>query len=111
MIIDLLLRCLIGGVIVCAFSAVSEVIKPQSYAGIFGAAPLRCPRHQAGIDALGAAVGAVGLLAFALLIWLLAPRVPAWLVIALAAVLWLVASTLLWIVSKRVQGDQMGVSP
>jgi hypothetical protein len=39
MIVELLLRCLIGGVIVCAFSAVSEVIKPQSYAGIFGAAP------------------------------------------------------------------------
>jgi hypothetical protein len=37
--IELLLRFLIGGIIVCVFSAVSSVIKPQSYAGIFGAAP------------------------------------------------------------------------
>jgi hypothetical protein len=39
MIVELLLRFLIGGAIVCAFSVISEVIKPQSYAGIFGAAP------------------------------------------------------------------------
>jgi hypothetical protein len=39
MIIELLLRFLIGGIVVCAFSAVSQVIKPQSFAGIFGAAP------------------------------------------------------------------------
>ena len=39
MILELVLRFLIGGSVVCAFSAISEVIKPQSYAGIFGAAP------------------------------------------------------------------------
>jgi len=39
MITELLLRFLIGGIVVCAFSAVSQVIKPQSFAGIFGAAP------------------------------------------------------------------------
>jgi hypothetical protein len=64
--------------------------------------------HKAGIDALGAALGAVGLLAFALLIWLLAERLPAWLVIALAAALWFVASTLLWVVSRHLRGDDAG---
>jgi uncharacterized membrane protein (GlpM family) len=67
--------------------------------------------HQAGVDALGAALGAVGLLAFALLIWLLAEHLPAWLVIALAAALWFVASTLLWVVSKRLHRDHQGSSP
>jgi hypothetical protein len=36
---ELLLRFLIGGLVVSAFSVVGEVVKPQSYAGIFGAAP------------------------------------------------------------------------
>lgn len=39
MITELLLRFLIGGAVVCVFSAISAVIKPQSFAGIFGAAP------------------------------------------------------------------------
>ncbi len=58
---------------------------------------------QAGIDALGAAIGAVGLLAFGSVIWLLATRLPAWLVIALAALLWLASATFLWVLIKRFQ--------
>jgi hypothetical protein len=118
---DYAVRFVFGGAITLLTGLIAHYFGPL-VGGLFLAFPAILPasvtflqqhedHHQAGIDALGAAVGAVGLLAFALLIWLLAPRLPAWLVIALAAVLWLVASTLLWIVSKRVQGDQMGVSP
>ncbi len=39
MIVELLLRFLIGGLVVSAFSLISQVIKPQSFAGIFGLAP------------------------------------------------------------------------
>lgn len=39
MIMELLLRFLIGGAVVSVFSAISQVIKPQSFAGVFGAAP------------------------------------------------------------------------
>jgi hypothetical protein len=36
---QLLFRFLIGGIVVCAFAAVSDVLKPKSFAGLFGAAP------------------------------------------------------------------------
>jgi hypothetical protein len=34
-----LIRFLIGGVVVSAFAALSEVFRPKSFAGLFGAAP------------------------------------------------------------------------
>ena len=53
--------------------------------------------HQAaGVDALGACLGSVGLLAFALAVWLLAPRLPAWLVMLIATVAWFAVSAALW---------------
>jgi uncharacterized membrane protein (GlpM family) len=36
---DLVLRFLIGGLIVSLFSALGEVLRPKSFAGLFGAAP------------------------------------------------------------------------
>ena len=33
------MRFLIGGLVVSAFAAVGELLRPQSFAGIFGAAP------------------------------------------------------------------------
>jgi Protein of unknown function (DUF3147) len=36
---DLLLRGLIGATIVSAFAIVADVVKPKSFAGLFGAAP------------------------------------------------------------------------
>ena len=35
----MLFRFLIGGVVVAAFSALGDVLKPKSFAGLFGAAP------------------------------------------------------------------------
>ena len=34
-----LIRFLIGGAIVCLFAALGDVVRPKSFAGIFGAAP------------------------------------------------------------------------
>jgi hypothetical protein len=37
---DLLLRGLIGGTMVSALAVVADVVKPKSFAGLFGAAPV-----------------------------------------------------------------------
>jgi hypothetical protein len=36
---DLILRFVIGGIVVCAFVALGDVLKPKSFAGLFGAGP------------------------------------------------------------------------
>jgi hypothetical protein len=36
---DIVLRFLIGGTVVSAFAALGDVLKPKSFAGLFGAAP------------------------------------------------------------------------
>jgi hypothetical protein len=36
---DLVLRFLLGGLIVSAFSVIAEVLRPRRFAGLFGAAP------------------------------------------------------------------------
>ncbi|HZW80248.1 MAG TPA: DUF3147 family protein [Candidatus Deferrimicrobiaceae bacterium] len=36
---DILLRILIGGAVVSAFAMLGELLKPKSFAGLFGAAP------------------------------------------------------------------------
>jgi hypothetical protein len=36
---DLILRFVIGGTVVSAFAALGDVLKPKSFAGLFGAAP------------------------------------------------------------------------
>jgi hypothetical protein len=36
---DLVLRFVIGGIVVSAFAALGDVLKPKSFAGLFGAAP------------------------------------------------------------------------
>jgi hypothetical protein len=36
---DLILRFLIGGIIVSSFALLGEILRPKSFAGLFGAAP------------------------------------------------------------------------
>ena len=36
---ELLFRFIVGGIVVSAFSALGDVLKPKSFAGLFGAAP------------------------------------------------------------------------
>lgn len=58
-------------------------------------------REAASIDAAGSALGSIGLLAFALLVWRLAPDHGAWLVLTIATATWLATSVLLWLIRKR----------
>jgi hypothetical protein len=59
-------------------------------------------REAASIDAAGSAMGSVGLLVFALLVWRFVPRYNTWVVLTGATVAWLTASVLIWQVRKRV---------
>lgn len=110
---EYLLRFTFGGTITLLTGLIAHFFGPL-VGGLFLAFPAILPasvtllqhdkdHKQAGIDALGAAVGSLGLLAFGLTIWLLAGRLPAWLVILLAAILWLAAATLLWLLSRLVK--------
>lgn len=36
---EILVRFLVGGIVVCAFAAIGDILKPKSFAGLFGAAP------------------------------------------------------------------------
>ena len=59
-------------------------------------------RKAASVDAAGAAMGSVGLLVFALLVWQFLLRHSAWMVLTGSTVAWLVISVLIWHVRKRV---------
>ena len=57
-------------------------------------------RQAAAIDALGASFGAVGLAAFAVVLWRLLPAHSSWGTLLLALVAWVVVSGVLWILRK-----------
>ncbi|HEY1993130.1 MAG TPA: DUF3147 family protein [Edaphobacter sp.] len=58
-------------------------------------------REAAALDALGAAFGAVGLAAFAVVLWRFLPGHSSWETLGLAAMAWMVTSGLLWVLRKR----------
>ena len=58
-------------------------------------------RKEVSIDAAGAAMGSIGLVAFALVVDLLILELGPWVVLILATVTWLAVSLLLWFIRKR----------
>jgi len=76
---EYVLRFLIGGAVVSAFSMLGDVLKPKSFAGLFGAAPsvalatlgLAIYQHgatYAGSQSLSMMAGAVGLVVYSILV-------------------------------------------
>ena len=59
-------------------------------------------REAASIDAAGSAMGSIGLLVFASVVWQFVARYNTWVVLTGATVAWLAASVLIWQVRKRV---------
>jgi hypothetical protein len=57
-------------------------------------------REAAGLDAFGAALGAMGLMAFALVLWGFLPGHGSWASLGLAAVAWMVVSGSLWVLRR-----------
>jgi hypothetical protein len=73
---DLLLRFVIGGAVVSLFSLLGDVLRPKSFAGLFGAAPsialatigLTIAKHgtaYVAIEARSMVVGSIGFLVYA----------------------------------------------
>ena len=58
-------------------------------------------REAASIDAAGSAMGSVGLMVFASLVWQFTPRYSAWTVLIGATLAWLTTSVLIWHVRRR----------
>lgn len=75
--IDIIVRFLIGGLIVSAFSLVSDLLKPKTFAGLFGAAPsvalatlaltvMTEGKQYAAIEGRSMILGAIALFGYAL---------------------------------------------
>ncbi len=83
---DALLRFVIGGVVVSTFAFIGDVVKPKSFAGLFGAAPsvalatlaltvATSGGTYAGIECRSMVVGAIALGVYSLIVmWLLIRR-------------------------------------
>ena len=106
-------RFLLGGAITAAAGLTAEQLGPV-VGGLFLAFPAIAPAaitliekedgpRAAGASALGSAFGGLGLLAFAAVVWQLAERLPAWLVLLLATLVWLAASVGLWAAFNRLR--------
>jgi hypothetical protein len=64
----------------------------------------RLGSEAASVDAAGASLGTIGLIAFAVIVWRYLPShspFPSWLVLAVAAIAWLALSILLWALRRR----------
>lgn len=59
-------------------------------------------RHAAGVEAAGAAMGCIGLMAFATVAWKLLPRIALWETLLIATAVWAVAAVLTWFIRQRV---------
>ncbi len=57
--------------------------------------------EAAGDDALGAVAGSIGLVAFGVIVWRLSDTLAAWLVLLIAAVVWLSLSIAVWLLAHR----------
>jgi len=58
-------------------------------------------RDAAALDAAGASMGSIGLLLFALIVWLLLPEHSAWFVLLAAGALWFASSCGLWLLREH----------
>ena len=122
---EYLVRFLLGGLITAIAGVIAKKFGP-SFGGLFLAFPAIFPasatliesheqkkkeehgldgrergRQLASVDAAGSAMGSIGLLVFALLVWKVIPSHPAWLVLASATLAWLAVSALAWQIRKR----------
>jgi hypothetical protein len=120
-----MIRFVFGGLITAAAGAIGKQWGP-TVAGLFLAFPAIFPasatlvqKHQherkerqglhgeirgkdaAADDALGAAMGSIGLLAFAMVGWWLIPRGSPGFVLAVATLVWFLAASTIWILRKR----------
>ena len=122
---EYVIRFVLGGLVTSATGLIAKEFGPN-FAGLFLAFPailpasatliekhereqkqrkrlhgLYCGRYAAGADSAGAAMGSIGLIAFACVVWKFLPSHGAWLVIPGAILVWAVVSTTIWWSWKR----------
>jgi len=122
---EYLLRFFLGGLITAIAGILAKNIGP-SFGGLFLAFPAilagsatlvgkhECERKEqkgmtgtnrgrqaAGADAAGAAMGSIGLIAFAAWVWKLLPDHNPWLIITTATLLWAAICAVVWVLWKR----------
>lgn len=111
---EIIIRFIVGGLAVSAFAVIGDVLKPKTFAGIFGAAPsvalatlgLSFASHGPAYvskEGLSMMAGALALIAYSLLVgWLLVRRrSPAMLTAGAAMLAWLAVAFGVWGVALR----------
>jgi hypothetical protein len=99
---EYLLRFLIGGIVVSAFASLGDVLRPKSFAGLFGAAPsialatliITMNRKDAGyvaVEGRSMVLGAIALGAYCWTVCILLKKflLPSWLATLAALTVWL----------------------
>lgn len=107
--LEIILRIVIGGAVVSAFAVLGDVLKPKSFAGLFGAAPsvalatLALAAHQHGrgyasVEGRSMVLGAVAFLVYASLVSMLLTREkwPVLPVTGVALLVWVGCALGLW---------------
>lgn len=109
MLMQILIRLAVGGAIVCLFAALGDMLKPKSFAGLFGAAPSvalatllltveKQGRAYAALEARSMILGAVAFFVYAWIVFrlLLWGKWPAMLVAVASLAIWLGCALALW---------------
>lgn len=115
---DYAIRFLFGGIITAIVGVLGKAFGP-AVAGLFLAFPAILPasvtlvaqregEEKAGVDAFGAAIGSLGLAAFAGIVWWLAARSAAWQVLLLASICWFLVSGMVWLLLGQSKGEEQG---
>lgn len=111
---EIVLRFILGGVMVTAFAAMGDILKPKSFAGLFGAAPsvaiatLGLTLHMKGpaycaIEGRSMIGGAIAFLVYACLVsaFMGRRRMRALHATLLAMPAWGLVATLIWFLGSR----------
>lgn len=107
--IESILRFIVGGSVVCAFSFIGSILKPKSFAGLFGAAPsvalatitltvAKDGKWYASVESRSMILGAASFFIYATVLSnvLIRRRTPALSTSALVMVVWFAGAFGLW---------------
>jgi hypothetical protein len=109
---DILIRVLIGGTVVSVFAAIGELLKPKSFAGLFGAAPsvslatlgltvAKDGKLYASVEARSMLLGSIAFIIYAAAIsrWMIHRRMKVLTATTLGLVLWGACAFGLWYIA------------
>ena len=114
---EILLRAMVGGVVVSAFALLGDLLKPKSFAGLFGAAPsvalativltvMTQGKDYVSVEARSMLLGSLAFFLYASVVsrLLMRRRFPVLPVTSLAIGLWLACAFGLWYAVQRIAG-------